>query len=264
MNAKEVEKTIRKYTVCKFIFLTLFCLMFTFFLGSIILYWNEPFDLYMFIPELIMIFLGWLFPINNKLCKTTSTEDYYGIIHYISNMPSDIGKYMYFDGLVMIKNTINDIASDHLYNQKQYVIDSVLYLQELFCDMDESDKRSIIPEKLMNRNYLKKVCEELIRKLDEQSFIPNKLEKIKSDTDFTITHKCRTKQTNLKLKSGIAMTAILAIKIIVTIDYTKYCQINENWSSRLFYNSGIDIIALFLLGYEVVVNLNKENGFYRK
>lgn len=58
MNAKEVEKTIRKYTVCKFIFLTLFCLMFTFFLGSIILYWNEPFDLYMFIPELIMIFLG--------------------------------------------------------------------------------------------------------------------------------------------------------------------------------------------------------------
>lgn len=58
------------------------------------------------------------------------------------------------------------------------------------------------------------------------------------------------------------MTAILAIKIIVTIDYTKYYQINENWSSRLFYNSGIDIIALFLLGYDVVVNLNKENGFY--
>lgn len=239
MSAKEIEKKIKWHTMCKVIISTVLIVLAIGFCAGIVFHNNSV----AIITYLLMIFVlvvGYLFPVNKPLSKEPMIQDYRGILVYLANISDDIGKYVYYDGLVMIKQSLNYIAYYQVDGQDTYLRDGIYYLQGKFLS---TDKKNFIPMKFFDRVYVRDVCSELLQQMEKKEFNSASLDAIQC----TESPKVK-KQIHITHQSvcNVLLACIVIFKIVVSIDKSLYDLINEVVIMRLIYNIGADVIAVAL------------------
>lgn len=239
MNAKEIKKKIKWYTMCKVVIsVALIVLVVCFCAGM--LFHNNPVAIITYLLMILVLVAGYLFPVNKPLSKEPMVQDYRGILEYLASIPDNIGKYVYYDGLVMIKQSLNYIAYYQVDKQDTYLKKGIYYLQAKFLS---TDKKKFIPMIFFDRVYVRGICSELLQQMEKKEFNIASLEAIQCTESPKIKKHIHITHQSV---CNVLLACIVIFKIVVTIDKCLYDLINEVVIMRLIYNIGADVIAVAL------------------
>lgn len=243
MEKCEIEKIIKKYTIKKYILIFALFGSCLFFIVSILFIKNQNISIIAYILLLLIVALAYLFPLNCKLSKNLSADDFHGILDYLIYIADDqMNNQLYFESLVMIKNSLNEIAHYHMEHEEQYIKDCIYYLQGQF---NYGKNSQIIPLKLYNRKYLKNLCAELRIQIAKGMFDANILQNINDNAD-NINKKRRIFKLSLVWCCNVILICIFAGKFVITWNINYYDKVNNDIFLRVFYNLGADSIAVVL------------------
>lgn len=253
MEKCEIEKIIKNYTITKYILIfALFgsCLLFV---VGILFLKNQNISIMAYIFMLLFVASAYLFPLNCKLSKNLTVDDFQGILDYLIDITDDqMNDQLYFESLVMIKNSLNEIAHYHMEHEKQYFKDCIYYLQGQF---NYGKNSQIIPLKLYNREYLHDLCTELKNQIDKEMFDANILPDINDNAD-NISKKRRVCKLPLIGICNFILICIVIGKFLITLNTNWYDSVNNDIFLRVFYNLGADLIAV-VLAIAPLVHKNK-------
>lgn len=153
MGAKEIEKKIRKHTICKKIIVGALIVALCLFLVGFIFENNSTITIITYFLMIGITIIAYLFPLNTTLSKNISVNDYSDILEYMSNISNEMSKQQYFDGLIMIRNSLDEIVHYKMNDAEQYIKDNIWYLQGRF---HKGETINTIPSDLYNRTYTSK------------------------------------------------------------------------------------------------------------
>ena len=132
MGAKEIAKKIRKHTIYKTIIVVALIVDLCLFLVGFIFEKNSTFTIITYFLMIGITIIAYLFPLNATLSKNISVNDYSDILEYMSNISNEMSKQQYFDGLIMIRNSLDEIVHYKMNDAEQYIKDNIWYLQGQF------------------------------------------------------------------------------------------------------------------------------------
>lgn len=252
MNKGEIEKIIKRHTIAKNILIVALFVSSLFFLVSILLIKKQNISIVSYILMILIIVLVYLFPLNCKLSKFLDVDDFYGILDYLIDIKDDMCDQLYFESLVMIKNSLDEIAHYHIEHEKQYIKECIYYLQGQFTYGKDSQN---IPLKLYNRKYLKDICIELKNQISKEMFDANTLQAINDNID-NIRRKRRIFKLPFVGCCNFILICIFIGKFVITWNSDCYNRVSNDGFLRVFYNLGTDIIAV-VLAIESFIHKNK-------
>lgn len=241
MGTNEIAKKIRMHTVCKrIIIMALIIDMCLFIIGF---FWgrNQTFTIVTYLLMLMIVVIAYLYPLNIALSKNMSTKDYPGILEYLGNISNEISNQQYFDGLIMIKNSLDEIVHYKMGNAEQYVKDNIWYLQGKFHLVD---KKNSISLDLYNRTYVRDICLELQRQMGNRTFDTKVLESIKCSDEQDVSSKKRIEAQHI---CNFILVGLVLYKIWVSVNTSAYDTMNNDVAKRLVYNVGADIVAVAVI-----------------
>ena len=245
MSGKEIEKKIKWYTICKFLILGVLITFETSLVINIFFINNKFFEIILYFAMILTVIVAYTFPINIPLSRNHSVKDFPGILEYLANIPENIGKQRYFEGLVMIKNSLDDIVHYHMeYGMDEDIRACICYLQGKF----HSEKNCIIPMQLYDRSYVCALCQKLQEEVNDVKFNAEDLDNIIGKGNQVVKRKKRITIHNIY---NIVIICFLIFKIVVSVNNNLYDSMDNNIFERLFYNVGVEVltIALRVLSY---------------
>ena len=92
MGAKEIEKKIRKHTICKKIIVGALIVALCLFLVGFIFENNSTITIITYFLMIGITIIAYLFPLNTTLSKNISVNDYSDILEYMSNISNEMSK----------------------------------------------------------------------------------------------------------------------------------------------------------------------------
>ena len=251
MNKKTIKKKVVRYTILKNILVIALLGATLTFVISALFFAGQIISIISYIFMLVIIILTYLFPINCKLSKSPRVKDFQGILEYLVDISDSMSRQRYFESLVMIKNSLDEIAHYQMQNEEQYIKDSIYYLQGQF---HSGNSKQGIPNKLYNRSYIRNLCNELETQLNKKTFDANKLENIAYDSSYS--YKRKKIHITLQGFCNFILIGLVIGKIVITVNADLYNQMNYNAIIRVIYNIGADIIAV-ALGIAALLHSNK-------
>lgn len=190
-----------------------------------------------------MIIVACRFNLNESLMKVITVDDYKEILKYISEIPNNISIQKYYDGLLMIKRTLDEMV----YYHTNEVVDETFrqhlcYLQSKF--LNEKDV-TLLSSEVLNKSYLKKISSILLQQINNGCFTEIKLEEneVKDERIKKQIHISGKMLTNL---FNAILIIIVIFKSMITINDNWYYSINNYLFWRIIYNTSVDIIAVVL------------------
>lgn len=240
MGMNEIRKAIKKYVYIKRIIIIVLIIDFIMFVVGLFSDMNQGITIVSYLLLILNIIIGYICPHNRTLSKHSTIDDYPGILDYLSEISDDDEKQIYFDGLVLIKNSLNEIVHYH-GDSESYVLKNAFYLQGKFRPYD---KNSVIPMELCNRTYLRSICIELKNQLDNREFDLGKLEIIRCKKEEKCYARFGIDPCDV---CNIILIGIVILKFIFTINTNYYSMIEQSIEYRIFYNLGTDIIAVIVV-----------------
>lgn len=241
MGAKEVAKKIRKHTISKMIIVIALIVVLCLFLVGFIFFINSTFTITTYFLMIGIVIIAYLFPLNTALSKNISVNDYLDILEYMSNMTDEMSKQQYYDGLVMIRNSLDEIVHYKMNDAEQYIRDNIWYLQGQF---HKGETVNAIPSYLYNRTYISSLCTELIEQMKNHTFNASELENIKCSDEQKINFK---KRIELQHICNVILAGLVIYKVYVSLNASAYDAMNNAVIKRLVYNVGADIIAVAVI-----------------
>jgi len=185
--------------------------------------------------------IAYLFPLNTTLSKNISVNDYSDILEYMSNISNEMSKQQYFDGLIMIRNSLDEIVHYKMNDAEQYIKDNIWYLQGRF---HKGETINTIPSDLYNRTYTSSLCTELIDQMKNHTFNAAELENIRCSDEPKINFK---KRIELQHICNVILAGLVIYKVYVSLNTCAYDAMNNDVVKRLVYNVGADIIAVAVI-----------------
>lgn len=238
MNAKDIQKKIQRHIRGKII-LSMLMIVFSFCLCIGVVIKNSHVAIGAYLMLLVVIIIGYLYPVDQPLSKKPTIQDYKGILDYLANISTDTGKYTIYDGFVMIKKSLDDIAHYKLNGEEEYIKNNVYYLQGKFCS---TDNKNFIPKELYDLKYLNDTCNKLLQQMENKMFDGADLDAIKSNNK----QKIRKKPISHQTICNFLLVIFVIFKIVISISPKWYNIINEVTLLRVIYNTGTDVIAVVL------------------
>lgn len=248
MTKEEITKKINSYTKKKIIIVSL--LLISTFLMCICVIINQFTGIneaafgamILYLVMLVMMIIASRFNLNEPLMKTITIDDYKEILKYMAEIPFNIPAQIYYDGLFMIKRTLDEMVYYHIYAVDDIFRQHLCYLQSIFV---RTDKTGFISSKVLNKSYLRGVSELLYKQIESRQFNAMELDSynVKEEIIDKRFHVSGVMITNLL---NIMLVVIVMVKVIITINHKWYNGINELLFWRVMYNTSIDIIAAFL------------------
>lgn len=246
MTKEEIEKKINSYTNKKIIivslmfiavFVLLVCVIVHIFIKTDLIAYVEIIS-YFFI--VFMIIVAYNFNLNEPLMKTITIDDYKEILKYMSEIPNDISSQKYYDGLLMIKRTLDEMVHYQINGVNDESFRKHLwYLQSEFLNYNNT---GLVSSKVLNEVYLKSISNILLQQINNGQFDLSELENIvvedeMSKKQFHITETMITKSCNTIL------IFIVIAKMAITINGNWYNSIDSCLFLKVMYNTSADIIA---------------------
>lgn len=248
MKKEQIERLIKRYSSAKTIItwaLLLAIIALVFF--SICVYViKEPWSVYGAVitygVTVLLVIIAFAFPLGKALTDVITLDDYKGILEYLSQIPSDMRKQEYLDSLILIKRALFKTVYYHMNGIGEIFRQHLCYLQG-FIFLDESKK--IIPSKLLDRTYVREISKLLLQQINQNKFEESLL------NNLTIGDESKEKYNSISAKMltrlcNIILILFVTIKFIITINFDWYQFASSNLFVRTFYNTSIDIIAVFL------------------
>ena len=127
MGAKEIAKKIRKHTIYKTIIVVALIVDLCLFLVGFIFEKNSTFTIITYFLMIGITIIAYLFPLNATLSKNISVNDYSDILEYMSNISNEMSKQQYFDGLIMIRNSLDEIVHYKMNDAEQSSISKTIF-----------------------------------------------------------------------------------------------------------------------------------------
>ena len=227
MGAKEIAKKIRKHTIYKTIIVVALIVDLCLFLVGFIFEKNSTFTIITYFLIIGITIIAYLFPLNATLSKNISVNDYSDILEYMSNISNEMSKQQYFDGLIMIRNSLDE--------------DNIWYLQGQF---HKGETINTIPSDLYNRTYTSDLCTKLIEQMKNHTFNATELENIRCSDEPKINFK---KRIELQYICNVILAGLVIYKVYVSLNTSAYDAMNNDVVKRLVYNVGADIIAVVVI-----------------
>lgn len=200
---------------------------------------NEIMAIVTYLITIVIMIIGYTFPINKSLSINPSVQDFDGILEYLSQDSENVCKRTYFEGLVMIKNSLDEMVYYQMHLDINEEIKSCIrYLQGKF---HAERKKTGIPSELYNRGYVRALCNELQQEVKAVKFNPEKLDKIQCKCEREIKINITAQDV-----CNIILCMLIIYKIVVTINDKYYDSLDESIIRRLIYNVGADVMAAVL------------------
>lgn len=239
MNAEKIKKIITRYTILKMAILVLLLISFIATLAALYIVKNEIMAIVTYLITIVIMIIGYTFPINKSLSINPSVQDFDGILEYLSQDSENVCKRTYFEGLVMIKNSLDEMVYYQMHLDINEEIKSCIrYLQGKF---HAERKKTGIPSELYNRGYVRALCNELQQEVKAVKFNPEKLDKIQCKCEREIKINITAQDV-----CNIILCMLIIYKIVVTINDKYYDSLDESIIRRLIYNVGADVMAAVL------------------
>jgi len=191
---------------------------------------------------IVMLLIACKFDLNKKLAKSITKEDYIEILNYISKMEKDISELKYYESILMIKRTLDEMVYYHMNEIDEVFRDYLCYLQSFL--KDDSNKQRL-SAKALDRQYLKTVCDKLLGQIEQGKIKKSELGDLAVDKELDKRRFCNTTALFSSLCNGGLIVLVLA-KVIITVNPAWYEWINTSHLWRILYNTGIDVIAAVL------------------
>lgn len=246
MTKEKIAKKIKHYTrnkiiivslllistvsMCSLVILNLFIKANWITYGAIISY------LFMF----VMIIAACRFNLNEPLTKAITINEYKEILKYMSEISDNISTQVYYDGLLMIKRTLDNMVYYYINRMNDDIFrQNLCYLQSVF--LSDNNIR-LISSKVLNKTYLKGISKLLYEQIENGKFDISELQNydvknLKIKKQFHVSEKMFTNILN------VILILIVIIKIAITINVEWYNNINNYPFWRIIYNTSIDFIA---------------------
>jgi len=192
---------------------------------------------------ILMIFLAYRFNFNELLMKTIKIDDYKEMLKYMSEIPNNICTQKYYDGLLMIKRTLNEMVYYHLHDVDETYRNHLCYLQSVFLNENNT---SFVSSQVLNKSYLRAISTILLQQIDKGVFDKYELDNVNCGNDeinkkqFHITARMLTNICN------VILIIIVLVKIGITVNNNWYDSVNGSFFLRIIYNTSADIIAVVL------------------
>lgn len=257
MGAEEIKKKIRRHTIGKIVVLVVLCITVFVFLYAALVRESVLGSLITYFAVLIVLIVVYKYPLNVPLSRCPSVIDYKGILEYLRNVSDDLNGQMYYDGLVMIKNSLNEIVYHGLNEvESQDSKNNIMYLQEIFRS---ENKRKMFSEKLYCREYVRHLCDELYQQFIDNKFQPHRIEEIKVDA-ISIKHRKRTIPYLViaKVIASLFLVGLIVFKFSLTINIQAYESIGSNDVYRVIYNIGADFVAIAIILIDALIQKKSE------
>ncbi len=241
MVTREIEKTIRRYTICKFIIMIALLVTTLLFILSVLVGKNQTFIIIAYLMMMLIVVIAYAFPLNRKLFKNVDIDDYFVILDYLESIPENMWEQIYYDGLVMIKNSLDEIAHYKLGKAERYFADNIYYLQGRFYLPHNNNS---IPKILYNRKYIRELCVELKCQIENKIFNVGRLEAIQCKDEKREHKKFYIEPQDI---CNIILFGLVMYKIIFSVNTKAYEFMNNSIAHRVIYNVGADIIAVAIV-----------------
>lgn len=248
MTKEKIARKINSYTHKKLIivgllllsvFMMCVCVMGDQFLG---IRWAAYGAIISYFFMALMIIIACRFNLNESLMKVITVDDYKEILKYISEIPNNISIQKYYDGLLMIKRTLDEMVYYHTNEVDETFRQHLCYLQSIF--LNEKDV-ALLSSVVLNKSYLKKISSILLQQINNGYFSEIELEEneVKDERIKKQIHISEKMLTNL---FNAILIVIVIFKIMITINDNWYYSINNYLFLRVIYNTSVDIIAVVL------------------
>lgn len=200
-----------------------------------------------YIGIIIMAIFASRLNLKRTLADVLTHNDYKFILEYILDSTSYgegvVKDLEYTDGLYILKGTFNKMYTYHMDTvNKEYFKKHISYMYFLFNTSNDSVG---IPDKLLNKEYLRNICETLLKQFENEDFCEAELEQVKY-----------TPKTNKKINAlinklfvnglNIALIIFVIIKFIITSSDQWYENVNNYKWLKYIYNLSTDLIAASL------------------
>ena len=189
---------------------------------------------------IIMLVIAYFFPYDKVLVKNMTKKDYIAILEYLSDIPVETDKQEYFDGLVMIKRTLNEAVYYNMGTMDETYRDNICYLQGQFVPKDKS---KIIPSILFNKSYIEALSKQLLIQINGNNIELLEMETLIDKYDNVGKKGIQISSEIIKVFCTSILVIIVIYKVVVTVNR---CEILNNVFEEIVYNTSADIIALIL------------------
>ena len=249
MTKEEIEKKINSYTNKKIIIVSLMFIAVFVMLACVIVHIFIKTDLIAYVEIIsyffivFMIIVAYNFNLNEPLMKTITIDDYKEILKYMSEIPNDISSQKYYDGLLMIKRTLDEMVHYQMDRvDDENFKEHLRYLQSIFLSYNNT---SFVSSKVLNKSYLKSISNILLNQIDNGKFNRNELDNAVVEEE-TIRKKFHITEKMITIPCNAVLIVIMLIKIVVTMNDNLYNIVDSCLVLRMVYNTSADIIAAIL------------------
>lgn len=252
MTKEIIERKINNYTKRKLIivsmlFISLIVMIICAIVNQIIkVNWIAYVAIISYFLMILMTIIAYKFNFNESLMKTIKIDDYKEILKYMSEIPNDICTQKYYDGLWMIKQTLNEMVYYHINEVVDETFRNHLcYLQSVFLS---GNNNSFVSSLVLNKSYLKKISKMLLHQIDKGEFNVYELDKniVNDENDEVIKKQFHITTGMLTNLCNVILIFLVIIKIVITANNKWYESVNGSDILRIIYNTSVDIIAVVL------------------
>lgn len=249
MNKDKIKKKIKRYTKGKILIIVMLILSAAVLCTSIFIYGyycSKKYVMYLgavaYVCMVVILIIGYVFNLNLVVINIKTINDFRSILEYIVDIPDDVEEQDYCDSLHIITHSLQKYVYYGESKEDELWQKHLRYLQIDILKYNEKIK--IFSSELLDVNFLKKICEEMLCQIEEGVFDSNKLDKIKKDKT-TKKYKGIT-EIILRDTCNIVLVIIVVIKVVMTCNDDWYNDIANNHIGKVFYNTSTDIIAATL------------------
>lgn len=248
MNKEMIDKEISRYTRKKLIIVGSLLLSVLVLIICVIINqfvkksWIAYGAIISYFSVILIMLIACKFNLNKTLAGVISKEDYKEILKYMIEIPDNISSQKYYEGLLMIKRTLNEMVYYHMNGIDDNFKKHLYYLQAMF--LDESNV-GLISSKVLNKEYLKEISSILLEQINNGQFNAEKVEKV------IVREELNKKQNHITVKMltslcNVILILFVMVKIAITINSRWFSCVNDSLFWRIMYNTSIDMIAAVL------------------
>lgn len=198
--------------------------------------------LVMYAFMIVVLLIAFKFDLNKKLAKIITKDDYIEILKYMSEISDCVSEWKYYESILMIKRTLNEMVYYHIYEADEVFREYLCYLQTF---LQGNNKKQMISSEALSRPHLRAISSKLLEQIGQ-----GELKRVELD-NLTVEKKPNKKQVyNITaifsgVCNGVLIVLVLA-KVIITVNPAWYECINASHLWRILYNTGIDVVAAVL------------------
>ena len=254
MTIEKIENTIKKYSNMKLVIVISLVLFDVLLICTVVL--NQIFNntytlracLISYALEIFVIIVACIFPLGRSLKNYITDNEYKEMLKFLCSRTDGLTKIQYVDGLILIKRTLDLMVYNHtdrlddVYKRNLYYLQGIVFL---------ADEKNIVPKRLLNRNYVKSICEILLEQMNESVFHLNEIETIEVEDSEGKLKVTPTEDAIVWLCLSF-LIAIVVGKVLISLKPGWYECVDVNLFVRVVYSTGTDFVAIILAAIPLI------------